>query len=353
MSYKNTMKLFVSNFTLAWKQLVYLLLCGFLFALCSYTLVSPVITVLKDAGISTEIKNLITLVYNNPKDIAITLSELVKLIFNSLIANFSKIYLNIFATLILCILLPYILYEASTYNVSSILYQKFTMNMEVGYCQNFISHLGKALKFGLTSLLFSLPFFAVNVVLVVTYIFVANTVLKAIVGLVILSLISLIINSCKLTLFSHFTGSVVANDSNSFHTFLKSFPIEIKHFWKIMGSSVVTILTGILINGVIAIFTFFAGLLFTIPATCVLISIFKVVTFLNINGNRYYLSNSVIFNPQKYVVKKDDFVSTFVPPEETKEITTTKMKKKYKTKTLKEKPTNGKTKTKKNNKLKG
>ena len=111
-----------------------------------------------------------------------------------------------------------------------------------------------------------------------------------------------------------------------------------------MGSSVVTFLTAILINGIIAIFTFFAGLLFTIPATCVLISIFKVVTFLNINGNRYYLSNYVIFNPQKYVVKKDDFVSTFVPPEETKEITTTKMKKKYKTKTLDEKPATGKTK---------
>lgn len=344
MSYRNTMKLFVSNFTLAWKQLVYLLLCGFLFALCSYTLVSPVVTVLKNAGISTEIKNLMNLVYNNPKDIAITLSELVKLVFNSLIANFSKIYLNIFATLILCILLPYILYEASIYNLSSILYQKFTMNMDVGYCQNFISHLSKAIKFALVSLLFSLPFFAVNILIVVAYIFVANTVLKAIIGLVILSLISLIINSFKLTLFTHFTGSVIANDSNPFTTFLKSFSIEMKNLWKIMGSSVVTILTAILINGVIAIFTFFAGLLFTIPATCVLLCVYKNVVFLTLNGNRYYLSSSVIFNPQKYVVKKDDYVSTFVPPEETKEITTTKMRKKYKTKTLDKKST----KTKKN-----
>ena len=100
-----------------------------------------------------------------------------------------------------------------------------------------------------------------------------------------------------------------------------------------MGYSVVVLLTAALINGVIAIFTLFAGLLFTIPATCVMLCIFKIVIFLNINGNRYYLSNSVIYNPQKYVVKKDDFVSTFIPPEDTKEITTTKMKKKFKTKT--------------------
>ena len=120
-----------------------------------------------------------------------------------------------------------------------------------------------------------------------------------------------------------------------------------------MGYSVVINLTAILINGVISIFTFFAGLLFTIPAICVMFCIFKIIIFLNINGNRYYLSNSVIYNPQKYVVKKDDFVSTFVPPEDTREITTTKLKKKYKTKTLDKKSKTTKNKNSKTKKLKG
>lgn len=334
MSYKNTMKLFVSNFALAWKQLVYLLICAFLFVLCSYTLVSPVINVLREAGLFAEVKNLMNLFYNNPKDIAMTLSEVVKIIFSSILHNFSKIYVNLLFTLILCIILPYILLEASVYNLSSILYQKFTMNMEVGYCQNFLSNFWKAIKFGIVSLLFSLPFFAINILLIVAYILIANTMLKAIVGLIILSLLSLIVSSCKLTIFSHYTGNVVANDSEPFSAFIKSFPLAIKHFWRILGYSIAVILTSILINGVIGLFTFFAGLLFTIPATCVLMCIFKVVIYLNINGNRYYLSNSIIYNPQKYVVKKDDYVSTFVPPEDTKEITTTKMKRKFKSKTL-------------------
>lgn len=349
MSYKNTMKLFVSNFTLAWKQLVYLLICAILFALCSYTLVSPVITVLREAGLFSEIKNLMNSFYVNPKDIALTLSEVVKIIFRSIATNFSKIYLNIFATLILCLALPYVLYQASLYNISSILYQKFTMNMEVSYCQNFLSNFWKGIRYGFVSLLFSLPFFAINVLLVAAYILIANNMLKAIIGLVILSTLSLFVNSCKLTLFSHYTGNVVANESNAFKTFLKSFPITIKHFWKVLGYSIIIILTAILINGVIGIFTFFAGLLFTIPATCVLMCIFKLVIYFNINGNRYYLSNSIIFNPQKHVVKKDDYVSSFIPPEETKEITTTKMKKNFKTKTKKKKTT----KKSKNNELKG
>ena len=351
MSYRNTMKLFVSNFALAWKQLVYLLICAFLFAVCSYTLVSPVISILRDAGLFTEIKNLVALVYNNPKDIAITASVLVKLVLTSIWANLSKIYLNLIATVILCAILPYILYQVSIYNISSVLHQKLTMNMDVGYTQNYISNFKKAIKFAFASLVYALPFFVINIGLIIAYIFIANTMFKALIGLVVLSFLLITLNSCKLTLFTHFTGSVVANNSNPFSAFGKSMKQELKHFWKIMGYSVVILLTAILINGVIAIFTLFAGLLFTIPATCIMICIFKIVIFLNINGNRYYLSNSVIYNPQKYVVKKDDFVSTFVPPEDTREITTTKMKKKYKTKTLTKKPKKA-SKTKKSKKSK-
>ena len=336
------MKLFVSNFALAWKQLVYLLICAFLFVLCSYTLVSPVISILREAGLFNEIEKLMTLIYDNPKDIAITLSAVVKLVLTSIWTNFSKIYLNLIAAVILCGVLPYILYQVSIYNISSILYQKLTMNMEVGYTQNYIANFKKALKFAFTSLVYSLPFFLINIGLIIAYIFIANTMLKALIGLMVLSLLSITLSSFKLTIYTHFTGSVVANNTNPFSTFAKSLKHEMKHFGKIMGYSVVVLLTCILINGFIAIFTIFSGLLFTIPATCVLVCIFKIVIFLNINGNRYYLSNSVIYNPQKYVVKKDDFVSTFIPPEETKEITTTKMKRKFKTKPSKKKSTKDK-----------
>ena len=353
MSYRNTMKLFVSNFALAWKQLVYLLLCAFLFALCSYTLVSPVITTLKEAGLFAEIEHLMSVFYSNPEDIVFSISAVVKLVFSSIWANISKIYLNLLATLILCVILPYILYQISIYNISSILHQKLTMNMDVGYCQNYIANFKKAIKFAFTSLVYSLPFFLVNLGISIAFIFIANTTLKAVIGLGIVSFLSITLNSCKLTLFSHFTGNVVANNINPFKAFLKSLKLEMKHFWKIMGYSVVVNLTAILINGVISIFSFFAGLFFTIPATCVLMCIFKIVIFLNINGNRYYLSNSVIYNPQKYVVKKDDFVSTFVPPEDTREITTTKLKKKYKTKTLNKKSNTKDNKKSKSKKVKG
>ena len=326
MSYKNTMKLFVSNFTLAWKQLLYLLCCFFLFALCSYTLLSPVVNILRDAGLAEELKKLIDLFYSSPKDIAIALSDIVELIFKSLIANFSKFYMNIIG-LVLISLTIHILVDASIYNISSIIFQKATMNMDVGYCQNFLKNSFKSIKFALANIIIALPYLIAKFALLYAYLLFSSTVFKAIIGLVILSTFSIVLSSIKITFFSYYTGDIVNEYKNPFNSFSHSLKYELKNFWKIMGPSVIIILTAILINGVIAIFTFFAGLIFTIPATFVLLSIYKIITYLNISGNRYYLSNSVIYNPQKYIIKKDEYVTTFLPQEEIKEITTTKMKK--------------------------
>jgi hypothetical protein len=99
------------------------------------------------------------------------------------------------------------------------------------------------------------------------------------------------------------------------------------------------------------VFTFFSGLIVTIPATFVLIAIYNLVTYFNEKGVRYYLSNTIIYNPVKYTIKKDDYVSISVP-EATDEIqvTTTVMKKKYKK--TKSTDTKQKTKKKKNSKPK-
>ena len=88
-------------------------------------------------------------------------------------------------------------------------------------------------------------------------------------------------------------------------------------------------LTIIFVNSFIAVFTFFSGLLVTIPATYVIISVFYAVTYFHITGERYYLSSSVIFNPVKHIIKKDDYVSISVPEAKEVEVTTTVMKKKY------------------------
>ncbi len=351
MSYKNSMKLFASNFALVWKQLLYLMCTLLIFSLCSYTITTPIIDLLKDNGIGGDFKLLFNTVYGTPSELALNISDVLKHIITILIENFSSIWLSLVGTILLCFLLPYILTQVSIYNISSILYQKFTMNMDVGYMQNFLRTLKQGLKYAFANLIFVLPFLAIFVVLLEIYLLIANTIISAIIGLIGFMALTIMVLAFKITIFTNYTAYMVENDADAFVSFAKGVAISLKNFWKPMSISIILLLTIIMVNGFIAVFTFFSGLIITIPATYVLIAIYNLVTYFNNKGIRYYLSNTIIYNPVKYTVKKDDFdyVSISVP-EATKEIqvTTTVMKKKYKkTKSTNTKPKTKKQKTKK------
>ena len=349
MSYKNTMKLFASNFTLVWKQMAYLVCCMFIFTLCSYTIITPVIDLLKEQGVVGELKLLFNTVYSSPYEIGLRISDTLKHIISIIFDNFSKIYINLIGIGFLCIIFPYILVQVSVFNISSILQQKLTMNMDVNYIPNALATFKLGLRFALANILFSLPFYALIIVGLELYLVIAKTFFSAIIGLIILSAFVILVISAKFSIFSCYTGYIVDKKCDPFSAFGKGLVMILKNFWKTFSISVIITLTIILVNGFIALFTFFSGLIVTIPATFVLIATYNLVTFFNISGTRYYLSNSLIYNPAKYTIKKDNFDGTVLPPEEVKEIqvTTTKMKKKYIKKTTNKSNTKNISKNKK------
>ena len=355
MSYKNTMKLFASNFTLVWKQLSFMFLVLLAASLFSYTLAAPTIELLKANGIGEDFKILFNTVYSSPSELSLTIGETSKHIISVLVDNFSTIWLSFCGTLVVCVIIPYVLIQMSVYNISSILYQKFTMNMNANYLQNGIRTLKHSLRYALANLIFVLPFIATVVLMIEFYLISANTILSAIIGMVVFMALLIIVLALKVSIFTNYTAYMVENDADPFIAFGKGFAKAMKSFWKIMSISIILVLTIIFVNGFIAVFTFFSGLIVTIPATFVLVAIYNLVTYFNEKGVRYYLSNTIIYNPVKYTVKKDDYVSITVP-EATDEIqvTTTVMKKKYKkTKSTEGKPSKQKnTKSKSQNKKK-
>lgn len=328
MSYKNTVKLFASNFTLVWKQALYLIICGFLFVLFSYTTITPIINLLKEHSIFLELKSILHTVYDSPSELALKLSEILKHTTSVIFDNFSRISLSVIGAGVLCLILPFILVQMSTYNLSSIVYQKISMNMNVYYVQNGVHVLKNSLKFALANFLFSLPFAIITILLIEIYLLVANTILTAIIGLMVLIALFIVMSSIKSSIFSYYTGHMVATGEGPFKSFGKGIINILKNFWKILSTSIIINLTIILVNGFIAVFTFFSGLIITIPATFVFLSIYNQVVYCNIKGERYYLSENLIYNPVKYTIRQDNFAGAALP-EEPKEIqvTTTVMKK--------------------------
>lgn len=329
MSYKNTMKLFASNFMLVWKQVLYLLICFMIAVLCTYTTARPIVSLLRDNNIINEIKLLIDTVYNSPSEVAYEISLTLKHLIDVVLSNFSSIWINLVGLLILGIFVPYMLTQMSFYNITSILYQKFSMNMNVNYIQNGFNVLKKSFKFAFANILINIPFLAIVVLLVEIYLMIANSTITAIIGLFMLAALLIFSISIQLTLFTCFMGHLIDTNSRTLVSFAKGSLLSLKNFWKILSSSVIVVLTIIFVNGIIALFTFFSGLIVTIPATFVFIAVYYLVVYFNVKGDRYYLSNNIIFNPTKYEIKQDNFTGTDIP-EEVKEIevTTVKMKRK-------------------------
>ena len=336
MSYKNTMKLFASNFTLVWKQALYMFICLMIFILGIYSTSIPIINLLRENNIIAELKMIVETAYNSPSTFAFEFGKVLKHNLNVIFSNFGNIWVSFLGLLVFGIIVPYILFQISSYNITSILYQKFTMNMNVPYIQNGLSILKHSIVYAFASIILNIPFLFIVVLLLEIYIAMAYSTITAIAGLVILFALLILFTSIQISFHTYFMAYMVENNTNPFKAYAKGLINVLKHFWKILSQSVILCLTIIFINGLIALFTFFSGLFITIPATFVLLSIYYLVVYFNMKGERYYLSDNMIFNPIKYQVKQDTFVATEIP-EQTKvtELTTVVMKKKRNSKKTK------------------
>lgn len=332
MSYKNSMKLLTSNFSFVWKQLVYLVCCLLLLAVCSYTTIRPIISLLSENNIISEFKNLfVNTLHTSPNEFAVSLCEVFKDAIAVILNNFGRILASLIFAVLLCICLPFILSQISTYNLSSIAYQKATMNKNCKYSQNALTTFKSAIRYALANIILTLPFLAVNILCIVVYILLAKSLMSAILGLIILSAILMINYSFKISIFANYTGLVIANPQNMFKAFGKSFAVVSKNFWRTFSSSLVVYLTIVVVNAFIMVFTFISGLIVSIPATYVFMAFYYIVSYLNSTGQRYYLSDTIIYNPVKHVVKKDDFVTITVPDVSNEEqVETTSLKRTYK-----------------------
>lgn len=328
MSYKNTVKLLASNFVLVWKQLLYLVICMAIFVLGAYLTGQPLVNLLKANGIGADIKNMFAVIYSSPSQFALNLSDVLRRIFTIIFSNFSGYWLSIIGLILLCLILPYILIQISFYNISSIVYQKLSMNMNVGYIQNGLRSFKSGLRFALATIIINIPFLLVTFFLFYCYIMVATTIITSIIGLVALVALLIIVMAIKTALFAGFVGYMVDKDSSAFVAFGKGAFLSLKNFWKLLSMGIIVVLTIILVNSFIAVFTFFSGLFITIPTTFVFLAIYYFVVYFNSTGMRYYLDGNFIYNPTKYTIKKEDYTEVEVPVEQKEiEVTTTKIKK--------------------------
>ena len=316
MSYKNTMKLFASNFTLVWKQVLYFVICLIIFVPITYAVSKPILQIFNDNAMDYEVQNALASIYTFGSNDGNSVIDLIKDILRLIASNFLTIYPNLILALLFGFLLPFVFMQISSYNLCSILYKKLSMNISIGYMQNLIKTLKYSLPYASMNIIFRLPFWAITILAIELYLFASTTSIGAFIGLICLSAVLIIVNALKHTFFSNYTAICVEKECSPIIGFVLAFPITLKNFWYVLASCIVFHITILVVNSFVALFTFVAGLLLMIPATYVITAIFYDVTYLNKTGNRYYLGNNYIFNPVKYSVKRDEYADKMLDPEE-------------------------------------
>lgn len=297
MSFKNSLKLLASNFSVVWKHLVYLLITSAITVGLILAFAGPSVDCLQSSGWVDKASSVFQTVYTESRSVYSVIKEVVSSFFDVLGDNFSDIWFSIIGLIITAYLIPTIFAGIGNYNLTSITQKKMTSLLNVGYTQNLISNLKPACAYSFVRMLFKLPFDLIKIVVVVTLFDLSTTFITKLLFLFLMFTLLIIISTLEMVTFAGFAPYMVEKGGNAFKCFYKSTVPVFKKFEKNFSNAIVITLTCLFVNGILALFTAFSGLLITVPASLLFIVFYGNVVYLSCTNKRYYLSSSIIVNP--------------------------------------------------------
>jgi len=299
MSYRNSIKLLISNFSIVWKQLLYTLIISLICFSLTYVVSIPVFNLLKAEGVLGEIAEIFETIYTAPSEIVNAFKNAFTHLSSVLDANISSVIWSLFGAIVFGYLLFSILKYISYYNVTSVMHMKMTSFAEVGYTRSLISNFLPSLRFALSRIVYEIPFVVLKILILMLYLTNLTSMLWVILGLCVCMIILILISSIEISIFAGHASAMVekGGDISAFKAFFVGNKFIFKKYDRVFSNSLVVYLTLILINVFLGLFTVGAGLIISVPATLVFKSIFSLAVFYGCHGDRYYLAENTIVNP--------------------------------------------------------
>lgn len=293
MIYKNSMKLLTSNFNLVWKQLAYTLLRLLIVVGLTVLVSKPILDLLASNGFTQSLAHLWESVYTNTLSFFPALKETIVLFVSILSQNMAHIWYSILLFFFVTVIINAFLKHVGKYTLTYVAHQNFTSLTKCGYSHSLVSNLAQIVRYALSRLVLDLPFTAVKLIFIFAYCQILNNWVIAIVGITLLIILNTIAYALQITAYNNLAVEQITKRSNPFKSAFKTFKSQ-KGFSKVFSNAIVTVLTIIVVNTIIGIFTVGAGLFITIPASMALVVIFELVSYYTVTQQRYYLSPTII-----------------------------------------------------------
>ena len=113
-------------------------------------------------------------------------------------------------------------------------------------------------------------------------------------ALLFISACGIFIYSVRCTFFSLWRPYTVVEGINPIKAFSKSLSVATKHFFKIFSQILVGVVLLMSFNVCVAFFTCGAGLVVSLGASLVIVSLYQLVLYYSINNKRYYIDNQTV-----------------------------------------------------------
>lgn len=297
MIFKNSLKLFVANFSVFWKLLLYKLVAVLL---CAVLLI-PAFSAWGDALSSVGFLDL--LVDFSTKTVFVNISALMRSLFVVVEAFLDAIsilystnaFMLFYSMVIVLVVLPF-LFGLSTIPTGEGLYSYMASLNRSSFMANFVSKLGKSAVYSIIRTLILLPFLAV--LLIGSYFILSLCEMSGIIQIflpIILVLYIVLLLSLFTTFMSGFMPASVVFDISPIKAFQKGLKAVSRMFLRVFSSIFVIFFFTILLTFMMTSFSLIA----LIPLASVAIIMLQMVMFFESQGNRYYVDLDSIVSPRK------------------------------------------------------
>lgn len=307
MSYKNSLKLLTSNFALVWKQLAFVLVTLAISLLLSILVATPTINLLSAEGWFDRTKALFEAVYVTPNELNETAKGIVVSFFDIITSHFGGYFLSYIAFILTSVFVPMFLLGISEYTLCVLSSNILSSNVTLGYTNTMLTNFKSSSLYSLIKIVTNMVCYLIVGLIFGLYLKFAKGIVLTIILLMLLVAIVVAVFSFKLTFLSHIVSRMVEEPISTRKCVAKAFKVPSTHFWRTFSGAIIINLTIIAANLFFGVFTVFAGLLLTIPASMVLTALFMMTNYYNHNGKKYYLTPSLIVEP--IVVETKDNVN--------------------------------------------
>lgn len=293
MIYKNSMKLLASNFSLVWKHLLFTIVRLVVVLLLLVLISNPIVRLLKVQGFAESVAKIGESLYTNANLFFPAIKQSINLFCSIISDNIATVWYSVILFFFVMIVVNNFIKNTGKYVLSYICHNNFTSISKCGYLNALVSERKNIFKYSISKFLFDLPFMALKILYIVIYYYMLSSTLLGVVGITLMIVLFTVTNASQMALCNNFAVEQIIKGQNPLKSVTRAY-VSIKDYLKVFSNGIIIVLTIIVTNAIIGVFTVGAGLLITLPASMVLSVIFELVSYYTINKCRYYLSPTII-----------------------------------------------------------